>query len=101
MHFYVNAGKMHRMSSSIVLQADLGKLLSQRRIEAGHSIQSLAKAAGKSRAVIYRLERGEPSEVSSLLAVVAALGLSLTFQKAELPTLAETAGFFDEDGDAA
>lgn len=87
------------MRDTILLQSELGRALERRRLEAGHSIQSLARAAGKSRAVIYRLERGEASEVSSLLAVAAALGLALKLEKAELPTLGETAGFFDEEDD--
>lgn len=63
------------------------------------SIKGLADRAGKSRAVVYRLERGEESSVSSLMAVMAALGLNVRLTRATLPTLEETAGFFTDDDD--
>lgn len=87
------------MSYTISLPADLGKELERRRVEAGHSISSLARLAGKTRPVVYRLERGDESSVSSLLAVVAALGLTVRLEKAELPTLEDMEHFFEDDDD--
>jgi len=101
MHFLSFHANMHRMSDTIFLAGELGKALEQRRIAAGLTIQALARRAGKSRAVVYRLERGEESSVSSLLAVAAALGVSFKLETAGLPTLRETAGFFDEEDDDA
>lgn len=79
----------------------LGQALAAQRRQAGLSIKAVAERAGKSRAVVYRLERGEESSVSSLLAVLGALKLAVRLEGAELPTLAETAGFFDEEDDDA
>lgn len=87
------------MHSTIRLPHELGRELTSRRNEAGLTIKELARRAGKSRAVIYRLERGEESSLTSLLAVTAALGLSLRLDAAELPTLEETRDFFSDDED--
>ena len=51
------------------------------------------------REVVYRLEAGEDTTVSSLLAVLGALGLSLRLEKAGLPTAAEVARRFQMDDD--
>ena len=61
----------------------------------------LAEKAGKVREVIYRLEAGEESTVSSLLAVMGALGLVMRMDRAGLPTGNEVAARFMEDDDAA
>lgn len=70
------------------------------------SKSELAQRAGKVREVIYRLEAGEDSTVSSLLAVLGALGLALRLEPVGLPTADEVARRFriDDDleaGDAA
>lgn len=88
---------MHRMNYTIRLPQELGRELESHRTTAGLTIKELARRAGKSRAVIYRLERGEDTSLTSLLAVTAALGLSLRLDTAELPTLEDTRGFFSED----
>jgi len=45
----------------------------------GLNKKTLAERAGKVREVIYRLESGQDVTVSSLMAVLAALGLALPF----------------------
>ncbi len=62
----------------------------------------VAQRAGKVREVIYRLEAGDDSTVSSLLAVAAALGLGLRLEPVGLPSAAEVARRFrmdDDEGD--
>ena len=86
----------------IRLQDELGRELKRRREAARLSKSDLAQRAGKVREVIYRLEAGQDVTVSSLLAVLAALGLALRIDEAGLPTMAEVAARFaedDEDGD--
>ncbi len=66
------------------------------------SKSTLADKAGKVREVVYRLETGEDATVSSLLAVMGALGLVLRIEQAGLPSAGEVATrFLDEDGDAS
>ena len=52
--------------------------------------------------MIYRLEAGEDVTVSSLLAVLTALGMGLRIERAGLPTQEEVTARFlrDEDDDA-
>lgn len=89
------------MTGNIRLPDDLGQLLRARREELGLSKSALADKAGKVREVIYRLEAGEEATVSSLLAVAAALGLSLRLERAGLPSASEVAARFQDDDDAA
>ena len=89
------------MTGTIRLPDDLGQLLRARREELGLSKSALADKAGKVREVIYRLEAGEEATVSSLLAVAAALGLSLRLERAGLPSASEVAARFQDDDDAA
>lgn len=88
------------MAYTIRLQDELGKALKRRREAARLSKSELAQRAGKVREVIYRLEAGEDVTVSSLLAVLAALGLVLRIDEAGLPTMEEVAARFAEDEDA-
>ena len=79
----------------------MGQLLRARREELGLSKSALADKAGKVREVIYRLEAGEEATVSSLLAVAAALGLSLRLERTGLPSASEVSARFQDDDDAA
>lgn len=88
------------MTDTIRLPDELGAQLRQRRETLGLSKSELAAKAGKVREVIYRLEAGEDITVSSLLAVLGALGLSLRLEKAGLPSAAEVARRFQMDDDA-
>jgi HTH-type transcriptional regulator / antitoxin HipB len=93
---------MQAMTDNIRLPYELGQQLRSRREALGLSKSALAEKAGKVREVIYRLEAGEDSTVSSLLAVMGALGLVMRMERAGLPTANEVAArFMDEDDDAA
>jgi predicted transcriptional regulator len=93
---------MQAMTDNIRLPDELGQQLRARREALGLSKSALAEKAGKVREVIYRLEAGEDSTVSSLLAVMGALGLMMRMERAGLPTASEVAArFMDEDDDAA
>ncbi|HSI49567.1 MAG TPA: helix-turn-helix domain-containing protein [Ideonella sp.] len=87
------------MTDTIRLPDELGRLLKARREAAGLTKKDLARRAGKVREVIYRLEDGEDVTVSSLLAVLSALGLGLRVEKAGMPSLQEVAARFNDDGD--
>ena len=58
---------------------------------------AVADKAGKVREVIYRLEAGDDTTVSSLLAVLGALGLALRLERAGLPSASDIARRFQED----
>jgi len=90
------------MTDIIRLQDELGRRLRERREDLGLSKSALAEKAGKVREVVYRLEAGEDTTVSSLLAVMSALGLALRMERAGLPSADEVAArFLDEDEDAS
>jgi DNA-binding phage protein len=89
---------MSFMTDNIRLPDELGKQLRLRREALGMSKSELAERAGKVREVIYRLEAGEDTTVSSLMAVMSALKLVMQVTPAGLPTAAEVARrFLDED----
>lgn len=94
------------MTDILRLPDDLGHALQARRKALRLSKVELARRAGKVREVIDRLEAGQDSTVSSLLAVLGALGLGLRLDVAGLPTADEVARRFrvdddDDDGDDA
>ena len=90
------------MTDTIRLPDDLGRALRARRLALGLSKSGLAQRAGKVREVIFRLEAGQESTVSSLIAVLGALGLALRLERAGLPTAEEVARrFLMDDDDAA
>ena len=91
---------MQAMADNIRLPDELGHQLRVRREALGLSKSALAEKAGKVREVVYRLEAGEDTTVSSLLAVLGALGLVLRLERAGLPSAQEVAArFLDEDDD--
>ncbi|GAA0744621.1 helix-turn-helix domain-containing protein [Ideonella azotifigens] len=89
------------MTDTIRLPDELGRLLKARREAAGLSKKDLAQRAGKVREVIYRLEDGEDVTVSSLLAVLSALGLALRVEKVGMPSAQEVAARFNDDEDSS
>ena len=89
------------MAYNIRLPDELGEQLRLHRKSLGMSKSELAKRAGKVREVIYRLEAGEDTTVSSLLAVLGALGLSMQLVRDGLPSAEDVARRFCEDDDAA
>jgi len=89
------------MTDVIRLPDELGTQLHAQREALGLSKTALAAKAGKVREVIYRLEAGEDTTVSSLMAVLGALGLALRLERVGLPSAEEVARRFQEDDDAA
>lgn len=65
----------------------------------GHKLSAVdvAAKAGRSRTVLHKLEHGEDVTVSSLLAILGAMGLCITLEKAGMPTLADMQRRFAED----
>jgi HTH-type transcriptional regulator / antitoxin HipB len=82
------------------LSSELGDALRLRREELGLSKTAAAERAGRVREVIYRLERGEESSVSSLLDVLRALNLVMHIEPAGLPTLEQVSAAFNKDDDS-
>jgi transcriptional regulator with XRE-family HTH domain len=89
------------MSDKIRLPDELGRQLRERREALGMSKSEVAGKSGKVREVIYRLETGEDTTVSSLMAVLGALGLAMRLERVGLPSAKEVADRFQEDDDAA
>ncbi|MFO1292049.1 MAG: transcriptional regulator [Rubrivivax sp.] len=89
------------MADNIRLPDELGRQLLARRQALRLSKSELAQRAGKVREVVYRLEAGEDSTVSSLMAVLGALGLALRLEPVGLPTADEVARRFRLDDDDA
>lgn len=85
------------MTDIIRLPDELGVQLRQQREALGLSKSQLADKAGKVREVIYRLEAGDDTTVSSLLAVLGALGLALRLERAGLPSASDVARRFQQD----
>lgn len=89
------------MTDIIRLPDELGRQVRERRIALGFNKSQLAERAGKVREVVYRLEAGEDTTVSSLMAVLGALGLAIRLERAGLPSAKEVAQRFQEDDDAS
>ncbi|MDH6590629.1 HTH-type transcriptional regulator/antitoxin HipB [Variovorax sp. TBS-050B] len=89
------------MTDIIRLPDELGQQLLLRRKALRMSKSDLAEKAGKVREVIYRLEAGEDTTVSSLMAVLGALGLAMRLEPVGLPTAQEVARRFQEEDDAS
>jgi HTH-type transcriptional regulator / antitoxin HipB len=89
------------MTYTIRLPDELGSQLRQHRQALKMSKSRLAEKAGKVREVVYRLEAGEDTTVSSLMAVLGALGLALRLERVGLPSAKEVARRFQEDDDAS
>jgi HTH-type transcriptional regulator / antitoxin HipB len=88
------------MTDNIRLPTELGLTLRQRREALKLGKSELAEKAGKVREVVYRLEAGEDTTVSSLMAILGALGLVMRLEPAGLPSAAEVARRFRDDDDA-
>lgn len=87
------------MTDIVRLPDQLGRQLQERRKALGLGKSELAQRAGKVREVVYRLEAGEDTTVSSLLAVLGALGLALRLEPVGLPSAQEVARRFQMDAD--
>jgi transcriptional regulator with XRE-family HTH domain len=92
------------MQDIIRLPKDLGKAIKNARKELRLKTTDVATHSGRSRDVLHRLERGDDVTVSSLMAILAAMGLVLRIERAGLPTLQEMTERFsslDNDDDDA
>ena len=89
------------MTDIIRLPDELGQELRGYRESLGMSKTKLAEKAGKVREVVYRLEAGEDSTVSSLMAVLGAMGLAMRLERVGLPSALEVARRFQDDDDAS
>lgn len=88
------------MTDTFRLPDELGHQLCEYRKAIKLNKSELAKKAGKVRDVVYRLEAGEDTTVSSLMAVLGALGLAIRLERVGLPTANEVARRFQDDDDA-
>jgi HTH-type transcriptional regulator/antitoxin HipB len=92
------------MQDIIRLPKDLGAAIKCARSAQGMKATDIARHSGRSRDILNRLERGQDVTVSSLLDILAAMGLVLRIERAGLPTLEEMTARFadlDEQDDAA
>ncbi len=96
---------MFTIMDKLKLPTDLGQAIAQYRADHKLSAVAVARKAGRSRTVLHKLERGDDVTVTSLFDILRAMGLSLSLQKAGMPTLDEMQRRFadddDEDADAA
>jgi transcriptional regulator with XRE-family HTH domain len=88
------------MTNNIRLPDELGQQLREQRLSLKLSKSELAARAGKVREVVSRLENGQDSTISSLMAVLGALRLAMRLERVGLPSAAEVARRFQEDDDA-
>ncbi len=92
------------MKDVIRLPRDLGLAIMAERKGRKMKATDIALRAGRARDVLYRLEQGEDVTVSSLMAILSAMGLTIRLERAGMPTLEEVQrrfGSSDEDDDAA
>ena len=95
----VMEAKLSAMTDIDILRLpdELGEQLRAQREARGMSKSELAAKAGKVREVIYRLEAGEDTTVSSLMAVLGALGLGMRLERVGLPSAKDLARRFQDD----
>lgn len=95
---------MSFMQDVIRLPKDLGEAIKRARVAQGIKATDVARHSGRSRDILNRLERGHDVTVSSLMPILAAMGLVLRLESAGLPSLDEMAARMaqlDEADDAA
>ncbi|ANH66894.1 XRE family transcriptional regulator [Mitsuaria sp. 7] len=92
---------MPTMTDTASFPEDIGLALRKQREALKLSKTDVADKANRVREVIYRLEAGQESTVTSLMAVTRALGLRIRFEKAGMPTMEELAERFARDDDDA
>jgi HTH-type transcriptional regulator / antitoxin HipB len=69
--------------------ADLGQAVRAARLASRLTTVEVARNSGRSRDVLHRLENGQDVSLSSLLAMLAAIGKCIGFASATRPTLPE------------
>ena len=66
----------------IRIPSDLGREVRRARIAAKLKATAIAKESGRSRDVLYRLEKGDDVTVASLMDILRAMGLTLRLERA-------------------
>ena len=87
---------MSYKSSTVQTLADLGQAVAAARKAAKLTASSVSRRSGRSRDILYRLERGEDVSASSLIDILQAMGQQLSLVPARLPTLEEARARFAE-----
>ena len=87
------------MLDNIKTSRDLAIATGMARTASGKSATEIAQHAGRSRDILYRLERGDDITVSALLDLLRAMGYSLRLEPARMPTLEEMTQRFAADFD--
>lgn len=90
---------MSFMQDVIRTQIELGEALRAQRKAEHMRATAVAQRAGVSRDVLHRMEKGGDVTVSSLMAVLSAMGYVLRIEKQGLPTLEEMRQRFALDED--
>jgi len=85
------------MLDNIKTLSELANAVSQARSASGKSATEIAAHAGRSRDILYRLERGDDITASALLDLLRGMGYSLRLEPARLPTLEEMTQRFAAD----
>jgi HTH-type transcriptional regulator / antitoxin HipB len=88
---------MSTIMDKIKLSVDLGAAIARHRADHKLSAVAVAAKAGRSRTVLHKLEQGQDVTVSSLMAILAAMGLCISLEKAGMPTLADMQRRFAEE----
>ena len=88
---------MSYTSTPIRTLPDLAEAVLRARESQGLTATAVARRAGRSRDILYRLEHGEDVSVSSLLDLLRAMGHQLALVPARLPTLDEARERFRDD----
>lgn len=87
------------MKDKLRTLSDIGTKVREARKNAKLTTVEVAAVSSRSRDVLNRLERGEDVSLSSLLAILAAIGHAIEIVPAGAPTLAEMARRFAKDQD--
>jgi transcriptional regulator with XRE-family HTH domain len=90
---------MFTIMDKIKLASDLGATIAAYRADNKLSAVAIASKAGRSRTVLHKLEHGEDVTVSSLLAILGAMGLCIGLEKAGMPSLEDMQRRFASDDD--
>lgn len=93
---------MSYMKDKIVALRDLGRQVRALRLASPLTTSEIASRSGRSRDVLNRLEKGEDVSVTSLLAILYALGHRIELRPTGRPSLEEMRNRFalaDEDAD--
>ena len=80
---------MSIVMDTLSTSAALGQAVRELRLQNGLKASDIAARAGRSRDILYRLERGQDLTVSAMLDILRAMGQTLALVPARMPTLEE------------